>query len=352
MSDEGGESPAPRFISAERIKRGILLFAALTVGSLLTLFLYTSTGETYVALRHLDPRYLLASFVLWPVIVALGGWRNHIVVRHMHPHVNAAIALRANLANEAMAALTPSQTGGGIAQVYVFAKAGVPASIAVAATVITFFSTLGVLLLNATFGLLVAYDLYEHSVLRTYIQLAYVLFVIALVALLLALWQFRWVEILWKTLSRLVQRWVPRWAGKLDALHDKIAKSLQRFRRYTTAFIREAPWLLMCNFLVTLLLYGMKYVLAYFIVLGLGVDASFVQVAAIQAILLFVVYFAPTPGGSGLAEVGAALFMAPVLPSYLLPVFALLFRFFVVYLSAILGGTMFLRELAGSGDAR
>ena len=61
--------------------------------------------------------------------------------------------------------------------------------------------------------------------------------------------------------------------------------------------------------------------------------------------LQFVLYFAPSPGGSGIAEFSIAVLMASILAADLIPVFTLLHRIFLLFLPAVIGSFVVLREL-------
>ena len=47
---------------------------------------------------------------------------------------------------------------------------------------------------------------------------------------------------------------------------------------------------------------------------GLGVEQNYLGVVARQAVQFSLLYFSPTPGGSGVAEASVPMFMAGVLP--------------------------------------
>jgi hypothetical protein len=74
-------------------------------------------------------------------------------------------------------------------------------------------------------------------------------------------------------------------------------------------------------------------------------------VLEIQMALLFLLYFAPTPGSSGFAEVFSLSAMAAIVPAGLAPYYNLIWRTFTVYLSAVLGllflGLTLLRDTRG-----
>jgi uncharacterized membrane protein YbhN (UPF0104 family) len=65
---------------------------------------------------------------------------------------------------------------------------------------------------------------------------------------------------------------------------------------------------------------------------------------------MFLLYFAPTPGGSGLAEILSAAVMSIYVPRELTPSYILLWRIIVSYLTVGFGSFVFWR-LIRSADA-
>ena len=56
----------------------------------------------------------------------------------------------------------------------------------------------------------------------------------------------------------------------------------------------------------------------------LGIHANFVDILLLQTLITFLLYFAPTPGASGIAEVLSALIMAAYVPKELTPLYILI----------------------------
>ena len=69
------------------------------------------------------------------------------------------------------------------------------------------------------------------------------------------------------------------------------------------------------------------------------------EVVSIQILILLAVYFFPTPGGTGAAELGSAVLMAQILPMELLMVYVVIWRIVVMYIAVILGSVAMLRAL-------
>ncbi|MEE8573116.1 MAG: lysylphosphatidylglycerol synthase domain-containing protein, partial [Gemmatimonadota bacterium] len=76
-----------------------------------------------------------------------------------------------------------------------------------------------------------------------------------------------------------------------------------------------------------------------------GIEAPFVDVLMLQTLLIFLLYFAPTPGGSGLAEVLSGAVMSIYVPRELTPSYILLWRIFYAYLTVGAGAFIFWRWL-------
>ncbi len=89
--------------------------------------------------------------------------------------------------------------------------------------------------------------------------------------------------------------------------------------------------------IITTVLYLNKYVLQYVILLGLGVHADLIQVISIQILIQFMIYFAPSPGGSGFAEVSISVLFGKIVPAAIIPIFTLLQRSFLLFFPALTG---------------
>ena len=81
------------------------------------------------------------------------------------------------------------------------------------------------------------------------------------------------------------------------------------------------------------------------IIWALGLSPQYLQSLFAQALFLFVLYFVPTPGGSGFAEGGGAILFRLLLPLNLAGVTAIIWRFFTEYLAIGMGAIVAARIL-------
>jgi uncharacterized protein (TIRG00374 family) len=70
---------------------------------------------------------------------------------------------------------------------------------------------------------------------------------------------------------------------------------------------------------------------------GLGIKAPFFEATILQIVMTYAVNFMPTPAASGLAELGALGVFGHLVPTAVLGVFVMLWRFFTSYLGIIVG---------------
>jgi uncharacterized protein (TIRG00374 family) len=93
-----------------------------------------------------------------------------------------------------------------------------------------------------------------------------------------------------------------------------------------------------------------KLLAGYFVLRMLGIHVHFVDMLLIQTLITFILYFAITPGGSGLAELVSTAVMLIYVPRVLMPSYILLWRIIVSYLTVVVGSVVFWRWLKGVED--
>ena len=127
MSDKGKhhKMEASQVFNPKVVKRGIAIFAVITIVTMVVIFLYTNTGQSLEVWKKINPVYLLVGIIFIFNDLYIGALRNHIFVREFVPGISIWASVKANLANIFMGAVTPSQSGGGPAQWYMFYRHGV-----------------------------------------------------------------------------------------------------------------------------------------------------------------------------------------------------------------------------------
>ncbi len=346
MSDDQDQQLEQKDIFNPRvIKKGIMYFMVISITTMTAIFLYTNTGKTLEIWSKIDLKYILLALVITALDILIGGWRNHIFVRELYPGASQWIAFKANLANVFMGAVTPSQSGGGIAQLYIFYKNGVKLADGVTISFVNWISTLLFLPLSG----LIAYNIISDNIPSGFIthlakfgfSVFTTLFVVVIVALIFPA-AIGWLV---KKLSYVLGSINNKWKEKLIKFGDKASESMVDYRNKCTGLLRRKPYLMVLSFLITVILYLNKYLLGYVIICAFGVEADFWVIVAIQAIVYLLLYFAPSPGGSGIAEISITGLMAGILSEDYLASFTLLQRSFLVFIPAMIGAIVVLKEI-------
>lgn len=319
------------------IVKGALWFALITVITIAGIFFYNNTGNTVKALQHISYKYIAICFVMLFVDLQLGSWRNHIYVRKLAPAVSHWVSFRANVANMFMGAVTPAHGGAGPAQIFVYTSNGVSFIDAFAISLIN----MGATLIFMPLAGFVAITLMDTSSVSSFVpqmlKFGFTFFLIFLMAFILAFWKPVWVGIIIKKIANGLTKVFPKRKDKLSHWAEHSFASISKYQQTCSVIIRQHPFLFPLSLLITTLLYLNKYCLQWVILMGLGVNANLVQVIAFQVIIQFGIYFAPSPGGSGFAEVLISKLFGTIIPATLLPIFTLLQRSFLLFFPAMVG---------------
>jgi uncharacterized protein (TIRG00374 family) len=121
---------------------------------------------------------------------------------------------------------------------------------------------------------------------------------------------------------RMVRDWIHRAAGAIGRRSRRVAERLERLREgidelheSVVAFNSPGGWLAL--FWSTILSgpsHANKLLAGYVAIRALGIEANFVDILLLQTLVMFLLYFAPTPGASGIGEVLSAAVMSSYVP--------------------------------------
>jgi len=352
MSDTNPEKDlkVTKVFNQKTIKKGIAYFLSFSVISLVAIFLYTNTGKTLEVWKQINPLFLLLTFALVGGDMFLGALRNHIFVKEFKKGGSIWISFKANLANIFMGAVTPSQSGGGIAQFYIFHKNGVKLPDAITLSFINWISTLIFFPIAGIISYFIIKDNIPSGFISYLAQFGFSVFTILISVVLVALFFPQLVGNLIIKIGGLFKNMSTKWENRLKSFGEKAKKSMIDYRSKCVNLLKRKPQLMLYSFVITIILYLNKFILAYIIVLALGAKADIAVILAIQAIIYLLLYFAPSPGGSGIAELSIAGLMAGILPDDYIGTFTFLQRSLLVFIPAMIGAFVVLKELNKKDD--
>ena len=97
--------------------------------------------------------------------------------------------------------------------------------------------------------------------------------------------------------------------------------------------------------LFTVLFWACLFTVIPVLLMGMGAEPHFFKAYVMQTILYLVLPYMPTPGASGIAEVGCASIFVAFIPSNLIGLVVFGWRLFTFHLVLIIGGFFALREI-------
>ncbi len=337
----------PNLLSPRLLLRGFEIFVLTSLVGYGAVLLYGNNLPAFVtALTRVHWIWVLAGIVLASMDWIGGGLRLWVVAREIHPRPPLRAMIMAGGMSAWAAYLTPVNSGAGPMMIYTMRRYGIPVPVAMTSALMSFVATVAFFALAGPlaiifgagkslggYGNLVGLSLYD-------------LFLISLsvfgglgVLMVVVIFFPGWARDLIHRLAEMVSRRSLRVAARLE----KLRAGIDEAHEGVVAFNTPRGWLAL--FWATLLSgpsHANKLLAGYVALRAVGVEANFVDVLLIQTLITFLLYFAPTPGASGIAELLSALVMssAYVKPA-VTPLYTFLWRLILSYYTIGFGFLVF-----------
>jgi len=333
------------------LRRGLELFAAISLSGVALLVGY------YLIFKGDRVEVFLAPFgqVRWrwvPVGLVLasmdwfgGGLRLWVCTRYVYPGARLRDMVLAGGFGAWGAYLTPFQSGSAPMSLWVMKRAGVPVAVAISSIFVTFIATVGFFAIAgplavwlgagkslAQHGLVLGITLYD--LFKTSLTIFGLLGLLMLTAMIFP-----------GVMKRLIQRLAARIARRSPnaaVRMEKLLGGVDRAHDCMVAFGSPKGLLtLLLAIVISAPSHANKLLAGYVTMRVLGIPADFTDILLLQTLISFLLYFAPTPGGSGLAELTSAAVMSLYVPRELTPSYTLIWRFINSYATVIVGALIF-----------
>lgn len=336
-----------RILTPKLLRRGLEIFF---LGSLIgfgALLYYSKDFDAFLAaIPGMQWLWVLAGFGLASMDWLGGGVRLWVLARHIHPDPSFKGLVLAGGMGAWAAYLTPLQSGNAPMTIYTMKRYGIPVPIALTLVLMSFVATVaffGIAGPIAIFfgagkslgqhGVLLGISLYDLFLASLGI---FVLLFGALIVLVI------WPRALHLVLSKVigfVGRRSTRVAGRLAQLEKGIDQAHDAMAKFNT----PRGWLaLLWATIISGPSHANKLLAGYVALRAIGIEANFVDVLLLQTLITFLLYFfAPTPGGSGIAELLSAAVMSIYVPRPLTVLYTLLWRLVISYFTIIAGSIIF-----------
>lgn len=342
-----------RLPSRRALTWGVQLFILASLVSLVLSGRWKAPLDLQALADGFDWRFAL---LLAPLVAAdflLGGLRYRVLFDgRLLTRVSLMDCMRSNWANIFMGAVTPFQTGGGPAQIYLLWRSGAGISEGLLASLINFTGTLVFFVLASVAALLlIPHDFFGPTVMSLIGTAFAVVGGVAVLLLLAMILPGRSLSLIRGTYDGLLVR-IPFFRRRRERLLGGLTAGVERFSGSVATVWGGGQWSLVAVVALTLLLFSNKFTIGYVAVRTLGHDVPYGIFIGLSCIQLFLIYFAPTPGAAGVAELSSVWLMATIIPSGLLLAYTIAWRFLTTVLGALIGGFVLLLDVRRVGMDR
>ena len=332
----------------KKILLGIKIFVIISLIAQLGIFFYSFGGErSEGSLRWAEIfsrsniYFLLVALGLSWLEGFIGGLRNYAIVKTINPRMTYLTSVKAEYGNIFLGAATPSQTGGGIAQIYFITRDGISISQATSGALLTFICTL---LFLTSCLVTVSFFIPPNMAAHFHLMLKSAAIIVASFSSMFLFSVFfpgpisYFLAFIYKGIRRSGLWSDKKGLGKKGL--EKIRKGLLVYRESVLLMIRRGKLAFLLGFICTCLFFAKRFVIPYFLLRGLGVEVNVLEVMYIQLLIILLNYFSPTPGAAGLAEVSSLILMGTMIQNSLAPIYTILWRFCTLYVNVTIGGIL------------
>lgn len=301
----------------------ILILLVLVISG--SVIYFTVDIHTLTNLTVFQPWSLALAVLCVAIGLFLDGSRLMHLVHISHEEITLGEAVQVVFGNYFLALLTPGATGGAVAQLMFLRHAGVPTG---KATVLVFVRTV----VSILFLILCLPFIFMHdSHILPGVSNEY-LAGISIAAFLIILFLILGMK------SKMLNKIAVRIAKKLSPVRRRTFLKGYRDTQNAVRLLYASPWAMLLVFLESGLSLIAIYAIVPCLMLGLGVtDADWYAVMGKMIFLNMLLYFMPTPGGSGIAEGGFVLLFTDIVPAGTVGIVAVCWRFIAEYIPFLIG---------------
>ena len=332
------------------VRKGLAFFLGLSLAVSLLVLGFTVDASTISMLMGAKKSALLLALGIMLCAWSCDAWRFILIARAAGESISFRLGILLTWLHYFGCAITPMQGGGGPFQIFVLYKNGISIGKGVAITLTRTLLTLFLL------GFVVPVSVFSHPELFQGRMLLKGIF----------FWVAFFVSASWIVISLSIfrPRLIKRFAGGLIFVLNRfgllkrryILRAVRRvygeideynkiFRLFFSTGRTSFLWAIFFSCLHLLCFFSVLPCLIW----AVGLPVHFGEAVVVQGMFMFLLYFVPTPGASGVAEGGGAAIFKLLVPWNLAGVMAIAWRFFTEYLAIFMGGMVAVKLLGWGG---
>lgn len=345
LCDNGSMEHMEHTLNPQKILRQFLLGVGGSAGALFLIVFSLLRQEGEVSFSLPAPHYLLFGTFLLVLAWLCDALRVSVTVRLWKKRLRLRDGLTVVLSGYFLSGITPANTGGNVAEIYVLVKSGLSLGEATSLTLVGgALYSLSLVLLFFLFSLLFPEDVPSRIFrLTSYLLVLYLVLIGALTFFL----RFPGLLVaLTGRISTFLGTRIPRLAHLADSAPVFVGNFLVELREKFLLFLRN-PHYLGWNVSMYCLHFICLFATTYCILQALAAaNLSWLSVVRLQVPLFFALRFTPVPGASGLAELSFASLFGSFLEGGKVSLLVFFWRLYTYYGALGAGSIALFRTLA------
>ena len=330
---------------SRRVKLYTLISLSLSLGVIIAILYFTFNRETLYYLTHTSIRY---EFFLIAILLNISSWilwgfRLQVLSNGIDKelHIGLWESTKIVIANLFLSLITPALVGGEPLRIYLLNKKGMKLGGATAAILGERLIDAICVLIAVPFAFFILKDRLGNSTLTLGLTIGIIIFIGFLLIILYSLRHPEKIKSLLIFLNKKFNRLFHKHKDtEVSGFVNFIEREVDNFHSSMMFFSGEGKKTFLFVIFLTLSYWGVCFMIASMLLLGLGLPPFFLDSYAAQMILVVIVSIPTTPGSSGVAELSMTGMYGIILGQsygYLLGVFVILFRFVTYYMNLIAG---------------
>ena len=319
---------------------------------IIIVFATTFNQETIGYILNFNLVFLFLAIAFRLIALLIWGIRIQVMTGSLGYRVPLPHCVNMVLAGLLAGTITPGQAGGEPVRLHELYRSGVKLGDAAAVVIMervldgVILTVMGVILMA-----MMTRFFWDSFSLALYLLviIAWILMISFLIIPILAI---RYPEMTKKVLMKRVNWLVPKlswWSSSPETLVEMADREIDNLFLSMSRFTGNAQVGLLGGAITTGLFWVTEFLVASFIMMGLGLGPAVVESFFFQILIAIVNMIPLTPGSSGITEISTTSLYALLIPTGMIGIFVLLWRFVTFYLNIILGAVaglaIFRREI-------
>ncbi len=330
-------------------KKGLVISLALSIAAVLFVFFTHFEEETLACVFQLRPGFLFWGFMLFFSLWIIEGFRIKLLIAALGngKKISLVDAMQVFLVTFFFAAVTPFAAGEWPANIVILHRKGLSLGEASAVTIARAFLTKMVFTLTSIIILLGYSSKHPMPIFLSRIFITAIVISFFLGALFfILLWRPGLLEWLMQKLDGIP--WVTNFMkksirGKRSVVYLK--NEIKKFSLTTRCFNRWKAGTITVIIILTVVFWVCFFSIGPVLLMGLNTPVPYLNSLVWQFVIQIILPYVPIPGGSGVVELSLASLFKYFVPSSVLGLFIIAWRFFTYYLLLFFGGLASLGSL-------